>query len=92
MKNRNSIPGRHCDRPIASRHPVNLPLVEIYGYRRVLVEQHQGILSYDPNQVHIKTKMGTIIVSGEKLVICKMCADQLVIAGRMDAVTLMRSE
>lgn len=65
-----------------------IPLVEIYGQRRVLIENHQGIIAYGCNEILIKVRYGRICVSGECLKLVNMSRERLVITGRIFAVNL----
>ena len=68
----------------------SVPLVEIAGHSRVLVEHHRGVTQYSTQSVCMKVKFGSVCVTGQKLVISKMTADQLVICGSIESVTLHR--
>ena len=56
------------------------PIVEIAGDRRVLIENHFGV----------KVKYGLVCVYGCNLELIRMTKEQLIISGRIDAVTLIR--
>lgn len=65
-------------------------IVEILSDSRVLVENHLGVKGYTREQILIKVKCGCIQVCGRGLELRKMTRDQLVIFGRIGAVTLHR--
>lgn len=65
-----------------------VPLIEIYGQRRVLIENHQGIVGYGCNEILVKVRYGRICVCGECLKLVKMGKEKLVITGRIFAVNL----
>lgn len=67
-----------------------LPLVEIAGDRRVLVENHGGVCQYGPEQICVRVKYGIVSVRGRGLEIAKLSREQLVISGRIDCVSLNR--
>lgn len=67
-----------------------MPLVEIAGERRVLVENHGGVCQYGPEQICIRVKYGTISVQGRGLELARMSREQLIISGRIDCVMLHR--
>lgn len=63
-------------------HPFpTVPLVEIIGFSRVLIENHVCISSYSIYEIDIKVKQGVITVCGEGLHIARMSPEQLVITG-----------
>ena len=38
-----------------------------YGRRRLVVEQHQGILAYEEGLIRLKTSCGILTINGDKL-------------------------
>lgn len=66
------------------------PLVELCGGNRILIEHHMGIGVYSSEEVQVKVRFGEVYIDGSNLRICKMTADQLVIAGIIDAVRISR--
>ena len=66
------------------------PIAEIAGDRRVLIENHMGVKAYGREKIVVKVKYGTLCVCGCGLEMMRMTRDQLVIRGRIDAVTLQR--
>ena len=67
-----------------------VPLVEIAGGRRVLIEHHCGVSAYGPEQIRVRVKFGQICVCGAGLVLTRMIKGQLIISGRIDSVQLDR--
>ena len=65
-----------------------LPLIEVVGTRRVLVENHLGVISYSLNSILVKVCNGTIEVLGDKLEILCMSRDRIVICGSISSVQL----
>ena len=63
-------------------------LVEIVGYRRVLVEHHQGVIQYSTDMISIKVKYGTISVCGRNLELTRMNCDQVIISGCIHSIML----
>lgn len=66
------------------------PIVEIAGDRRVLIENHMGVKVYGREKIVVKVKYGFLCVCGCGLEMLRMTREQLVIRGRIDAVTLQR--
>ena len=66
------------------------PLVEIFGERRVLIEHHGGVTQYSRELIRVKMSYGQLCVSGRCLELARMCADQLIITGDIDSVTMIR--
>lgn len=75
----------------ADIHPeplLRLPLVEIVGRQRVLVENHQGVDQYSCTQIGIKVSYGRLCVCGKGLQLLQMSRERLVITGSIDGVQL----
>ena len=67
-----------------------VPLLEIAGQCRVLLENHRGIIAYSPSQVTVRVQFGSYCIHGCALKIARMGKDQLVIQGRIEMVQLIR--
>ncbi len=67
-----------------------LPIVEISGQNRVLIENHFGVKAYSRESILVKVKYGCVTVCGCGLELARMTKEQLVIRGRIDGVTLQR--
>ena len=66
------------------------PLVELYGDRRVLNENHGGVTEYGTEKIQVKVRYGCICVCGGCLELARMTAEQLIITGRIDSVSIIR--
>lgn len=67
-----------------------LPIIEIAGDRRVLIERHKGVLEYDCNQIRIRVSYGSVCVCGCQLEISQITKAQLVVTGKIQSVTVQR--
>ena len=67
-------------------------IVEISGSRKILIENHQGVITYDKENVIIKVQYGTVTVSGGNLEIMHMSKEQVVICGNIANISLHRRE
>lgn len=65
-------------------------LAEIAGDSRVLIENHRGVSEYTQQRICVKVSYGQLCICGCGLELSQMTRDQLVISGRIDAVTLCR--
>lgn len=68
-----------------------VPLVEIAGDSRVLIEHHRGVVEYDTKQIRIKVSYGQVCVSGCNLQLAQMSRSQLIITGTIQSVCVQRS-
>lgn len=91
MKDRRNILERLTDGMDLSGEPLpGQPIVEIAADRRVLIENHFGVTQYSRDRICVKVKFGQVAVCGCGLELTRMTKEQLIISGRIDAVTLMR--
>lgn len=67
-----------------------LPLVEICGERRVLIENHRGVSRYAEDMICVRVTYGEVAVAGRGLELARMTREQLVISGCIEGVTLIR--
>lgn len=65
-----------------------LPLIEICGQNRILIENHRGISGYSGCEIQVKVCFGRVIVCGENLKVTNMSKEKLVIVGNIYAVNL----
>lgn len=65
-----------------------LPILEIAGNKRVLIENHQSVIGYSDEYVCVKVNYGSICVNGCGLTLVKMSKEQLVIQGEIISVQL----
>ena len=78
------------ERIIGNENIVKIPLIEIAGEQRILIEHHLGVLAYSLNEIEIKVPFGKVSIAGNNLQLSQMNSDQLVIHGHIDAVRLYR--
>ena len=91
MKGKEPILQRLTDRVELTGEPLpGQSVVEIAGDNRVLIENYCAIREYSPQKIEIRVKYGIVAVCGCGLELRQMTKEQLVIAGRIDAVTLQR--
>jgi len=64
------------------------PLIELSGQRRVLIENHRGVIQYGTNEICVKVCYGHVNISGSGLELTRMTKDQLVITGCINSVRL----
>ena len=68
-----------------------IPIVEIAGDKRVLIEQHCGVTQYGRCRISVKVKYGAVVVIGTGLELTRMTGQQLIVTGKIDCVQLERS-
>ena len=69
-----------------------VPLVELAGDRRVLVENHRGVTEYGIHKICVLVSYGCLWIEGEHLKLSHMSRENLVICGRIQSISLVRKE
>ena len=69
-----------------------VPLVELAGDRRVLVENHCGVTEYGIHKICVSVSYGCLWVEGEQLKLSHMSRENLVICGKIHNISLVRKE
>lgn len=64
------------------------PLIELIGKRELRMENHRGILSYGDQEISVSGGRVLVRIRGEKLEICAMSANSLLVTGTIKTVEL----
>ena len=67
-----------------------VPVIEIAGDHRVLIERHKGVIEYGTERIRVRVRYGVVCISGCGLELTLMTNQQLIISGQINAVTLQR--
>lgn len=67
-----------------------VPIVELAGSHRVLVENHLGVTQYSTERIGIKMNYGEMQINGCGLILEQMTKVKLVVTGRIDGICLLR--
>ena len=65
------------------------PLIEILDDRRVLIENHRGIVEYGNSRITVERHNGGISVVGTELQVSEISKEKVVIVGKIRGVELM---
>ena len=86
--------------PVSKRHyPAQIhahrllqmePLVEVVDKRRVLIENHHGIIAYGREEICVNVRCGSISVTGVDMELACMTKEKLVVVGEIHSVRLTR--
>lgn len=91
MKQRSNILRRVSNKADLLSEPLpGVPVVELAGDRRVLIENHQGVKEYGTQRIRIQLRYGQLCVCGDHMELSQMTKEQLVITGRIDSITVLR--
>ena len=66
-----------------------LPIVELVGQNRLLIENHYGVQAYGTSEIQIKVSYGCLVIAGEDLRLMEMSRIKLAICGRIDSVQIL---
>lgn len=66
---------------------LDLPRIVIIGNLKVFIENHRGILEYLPESVRIRLAEGEVCITGEKLMLRTIVADEICIEGRISGLS-----
>ena len=67
-----------------------IPVVEIAGEYRVLIERHKGMVEFSREKICVKVSYGIVCVLGAALKLTHMSQHRLVISGHIDCVKIIR--
>jgi len=67
-----------------------VPLVELAGENRILIENHKGLAEYGCNEIQVKVSYGILSIRGRKLCVANMTRYRLIIAGCIDSISIIR--
>ncbi len=62
--------------------------IRIQGNRRVIIENHVGVLIYEHDIIHIKTKIHNVIIKGDKLKIGEITDFYIIVNGVINEVQI----
>ena len=85
--------GEHLLRQLADRMELTgeplpgQPVAELWSNRRVLIENHRGIVAYSGDRIAVKVKFGLLEVTGEELELTRMTGETLIISGKIQGIT-----
>lgn len=88
MKQRRDVLGRLLQESAAPLP--GLPIAELAGDRRLLIENHQGVTEYSPQRIRVCVRFGELCINGCGLSLAKMSKEQLVIFGSIDNISILR--
>ncbi len=69
-----------------------IPVVELAGNRRVLIEGHQGVTEYGCEQIQVKMRYGCLRICGCNLALAHMSKERLVVTGRIHQLCLCQED
>ncbi|MGM8214149.1 sporulation protein YqfC [Bacillaceae bacterium W0354] len=69
----------------------NYPRITLVGDLHLYIENHQGLLKFESNEIEVRHPNGTVIVHGQNMVIKNLLKKEIVIEGKIDNVKINKS-
>ncbi|MNJ36183.1 sporulation protein YqfC [Paenibacillus fonticola] len=64
----------------------DLPRLTMIGNKQLLVENHQGVLHFSPEELQLELKQGILKVEGTELAIRTIMPEEVIIEGRISGI------
>ena len=64
----------------------NLPRITVIGNEEILIENHNGIESFDNECIKVNTKCGCVKIAGRNFEILYIAAETIVVSGQFKAI------
>jgi len=68
----------------------NVPLITLSGHEQLHIEQHLGLVDYEPENIIIRSACGLIRIAGAGMVFKLYTTAEAIIAGRIDCVEFVQ--
>ena len=68
---------------------LNMPLISLKGREEVVIENYRGIIEYTTEKIRINTASGVFKLTGEKMLIKCLDADNIVICGVINSTEFL---
>ena len=62
--------------------------IRIQGNKRVIIENHLGVLIYENDIIHVKTKIQNVVIKGEKLKIGEITDFYIIVNGEIREIQI----
>ena len=70
----------------------DMPRITLTGSERVHVEQHKGLIAYQPEEVVFRVAPGRLTVSGQELRFRLYTSNEAILTGHVDSVAMAGGE
>lgn len=70
----------------------NVPLITLTGHEMLHIEQHRGLIDYEPENIVLRSACGLIRIAGAGMLFKLYTAAEAVIVGRIDCVAFAPRE
>jgi len=66
---------------------LDLPKIIVIGNREIIIENHKGIIFFETNMVKINSRIGPIMIKGEKFEILFIAETSITISGKFQGIS-----
>lgn len=70
----------------------SVPRITLTGHERLHIEQHKGLIDYDPENIVLRTSCGLMRIAGAGMYFGLYTAAEALITGRIDSVSFQHKE
>lgn len=70
----------------------NVPLITLTSHEQLHIEQHQGLVDYEPDNIVLRSACGLIRIAGAGMVFRLYTSAEAIIVGRIDGVAFAHGE
>ena len=64
----------------------HLCLLTWIGREKLLVEQHRGIVGFEPDEIRLLSEQGTVVIAGSALQLAELSHTRALIEGKIDGI------
>lgn len=65
---------------------LDIPKISIIGDIQALIENHRGIIEYNPERIRVNSSIGVIRIEGEQMELRNIGSDDIIITGKIKSV------
>lgn len=65
----------------------NVPCITLTGRERLHVEQHRGLIAYQPQEICLRTACGLLKVTGDGLCFRMYTGAEAIVSGKIESVS-----
>lgn len=69
-----------------------VPIIEIYGNRRVLIEGRCAVTQYGATCVRLRNRIGVVSICGCGLSMAELSPNRMIVTGSIEGVSIMKGK
>ena len=70
---------------------LGMPVLELCGDDRILVENIRQVISFDENQIYVSVEFGFLCLEGECLLLDYLGENRILVKGKIATITVQRN-